>query len=335
MENSLNDPFGIDELQRRKQAVLDQASEKARIRQHKKGRLTARERIQQLLDPDSFVERGMLAHSDLKAAREKSPADGKVCGQGSIEGKAVCVSADDVSVMAGAGGRVGYKKEYELQLYAQQRGLPYIHMGDGGGARIPDIMGATGMMTFTVPVNHAARNRGNFMATVIMGECYGGPTWKACQSDIVIQVKGTSMAVSGPPVLAAATKEQVSPEELGGWEVHAKTTGLVDLFAENDQHALEIIPQLLSYFPPNAAELPPIAPAREPATEEGDILELVPQDARKTYSMHKVLKTLVDADSLLELKPYFDGSLITALARLDGKVVGILANNPKVMAGAM
>lgn len=144
------------------------------------------------------------------------------------------------------------------------------------------------------------------------------------------------MAVSGPPVLKAATREEVTPAELGGWEMHARKTGLVDLFAETDEEALALAKKVLTYLPSNAKELPP----RKASTDQAPLAEeelagIIPQDPRKVYDMHKLLERVVDTDSLLELKPHFAGSLITALARLDGRVVGLLANNPKVMAGAM
>jgi acetyl-CoA carboxylase carboxyltransferase component len=333
---SSNDPHGSEELARR-QANSREMGGKTKIdRQHAQGRLTARERVEYLLDPGSFLETGLLAHSERPEAQAKTPADGKICGYGTINGQTICITADDATVLAGSGGRIGYQKEYETHEYARKRGYPSIHLGDGGGARIPDIMGATGMMRFTVPISHPPRDRETPMITIIMGECYGGPSWKAAMSDVVIQVKGSVMAVSGPPVLQAATRESVSPEELGGWEVHARKTGLVDLFAETDQEALQLARLVLDYLPRNCRQLPPRIPAESAATTDWEnFLEVMPRDPRKVYDMNQLLASLVDPGSLLPFKPQYDGSLITALARLDGRSVGILANNPKVMAGAM
>lgn len=294
-----------------------------------------RERIAKLLDTKSFDEQGLLAHSDLPEAAKKSPADGKICGWGSIEKRPVFVSADDVTVMAGAGGRVAVSKQFKYSQYAYDKGIPCIHLGDAGGARVPDIMGATGMMSMVYPIKNATpRDRRVPQIVVIMGECFGGAAWTASVSDIVIQVKGTAMCVGGPSILEIATGEKATTEELGGWELHAKTTGQVDLFADNDEQALTLARRALGYFPNSFHELPPVHSGSGPQPD-APITDLVPSDPRATYDMRKVLAHVADADSVLELRPYFDPSLITALARFDGHAVGILANNPKYLAGAM
>lgn len=312
-------------------------------KQQSKGRLNARQRIEKLLDPGTFDEQGLLAVSDLPEMAEKTPADGKIGGFGAIEKRTVYVSADDVTVLAGAGGRVGVGKQFKGMQYAARKGYPCIHLGDAGGARVPDIMGSAGMMSMVYPIKDAEpRHRRVPLITAIMGECFGGAAWTASLSDIVIQVKGTAMCVGGPSILEIATGEKASTEELGGWELHAKTTGLVDLFAEDDADCLRLIRHALSYLPSNANELPPITPVR-PESVEGrnkqgrieNILDLVPADPRVVYDMHRLIDAICDDGSVLELKPLYDGSLITALARIEGRVVGILANNPKVMAGAM
>jgi acetyl-CoA carboxylase carboxyltransferase component len=169
-----------------------------------------------------------------------------------------------------------------------------------------------------------------------MGECFGLPSWTAATSDIVIQVRGTVYAVGGASIIEIATGERVTDQELGGWELHAHTTGAVDLFAQDDHHCIALLRRVLSYLPSNARMLPPPAPAPDPALHDGERLcALVPADTRQGYDMRAFLELLCDPDSVLELKPEYDGSLITALARLDGHVVGILANNPQVTAGAM
>ncbi len=327
---------GIEELERRRRKALAMGGEAKIERQHALGRWTARERVAYLLDEDSFQETGLLAHSDLPQARAKTPADGKVCGFGEIDQRPVYTSADDVTVMAGAGGRVGSGKDHKSTLYAVRKGIPLVNLGDAGGARVPDIMGATGMMSMVYPLSGEPRDRRVPFVATIMGECYGAPTWKASLADIVVQVRGTAMAVSGPPVLEAATGEKATTEELGGWELHARTTGQVDLFADNDRECLDLVCRVLSYLPSNAEDLPPVvAPDDAPDRRLAAALDIVPEDPRKAYDMHRLLELVADRDSVLELKPYFDGSLITALARLDGHSVGFLANNPRASVGAM
>ncbi len=304
-------------------------------RQHEKGRLTARERIRLLLDAGSFDEMGKLSHSDLATAKEKTPADGKITGFGEVNGRSVFISADDVTVMAGAGGRVGVGKQFQWTSYATDKGYPCIHLGDAGGARVPDIMGATGMMSMVYPIKNKPRDRRVPLITAVMGECYGGPSWTAAVSDIIIQVKGSVMAVGGPSILQIATGEQATPDELGGWEHHAYHTGQVDLFAENDEECLWLTRHVLSYLPSNYQEPPPSITAKEPVGDAAAILEIVSANKKRSYDMHHLIERIVDADSILELKPYFDPSLISCFARLNGHVVGILANNPLHNAGAM
>jgi acetyl-CoA carboxylase carboxyltransferase component len=336
------DLYRLDELARRQSQALGMGGADKIARQHAKGRLTARERIARLLDPDSFDEQGLLAHSDLKEAADKTPADGKIAGFGRLDNRTVFVGADDVTVLAGAGGRVGVGKLMKGMEYAAKKGFPCIQLGDAGGARVPDIMGSDGMMSMVYPIKGTApRERRVPLITAIMGECFGGSAWTASISDIVIQVKGTSMCVGGPSILEIATGEKASTEDLGGWKLHATQTGQVDLFADNDEDCLALVRKVLGYFPDNCNEFPPVLPLPPSAGEGWDggrlenILDLVPSDPKLVYDMHRVLDAIFDPGSILELKPFYDGSLITALARLDGHVVGVLANNPKVTAGAM
>ena len=336
-----SDSYRLKELAEREARAREMGGADKLARQQAKGRLSARERIEKLLDAGSFDEHGLLAVSDLPEMADKTPADGKLSGFGAIDGRAVYVSADDVTVFAGAGGRVGVGKQFKGMKYAAQKGYPCIHLGDAGGARVPDIMGSAGMMSMVYPIKDSEpRHRRVPQITAIMGECFGGAAWTASLSDIVIQVKGTAMCVGGPSILEIATGEKTGVEELGGWELHAKVTGQVDLFAENDEDCLALVRRALSYFPNNATELPPLLPSPLAGDGEGqgrkeNIFDLVPADPRQVYDMHRLIDSICDEASVLELKPFYDASLITALARIGGHVVGILASNPKVTAGAM
>src|SRR5580692_9063638 len=331
-----SDPHQVEELAARRDKALAMGGEAKVAKLHAAGKLTVRERVALLVEPGSFREVGLFAHSDLPDAREKTPADGKVCGFGAIEGRAVYVSGDDATVLAGSGGRVGVKKDHDAMAYAATKGFPLVSLGDGGGARIPDIMGATGMMSMVYPIDGPPRDRRVPFIATILGECYGGPTWKASVADVVIQVKGAVMAVSGPPVLAAATGEIVTGEEIGGWELHAKGTGQVDLVADDEKGCMGLVRRVLSYLPDNADERPPVVRADDnPTRRLDDILDVLPDRAKVAYDMHKILTRVFDEGSLLELKPMYDASLITSFARLAGRPVGVLANNPMQRAGAM
>jgi acetyl-CoA carboxylase carboxyltransferase component len=330
------DPFGIDELARRDQAALAMGGTDRIARQHGKGRLTARERIELLLDDGSFDETGRLTHSDREEARDVTPADGKIVGFGTLCGRPVFVAADDATVLAGSGGRVGMTKTFAGKHYAMDRGIPIVNLGDAGGARMPDILGSDGLMRVAWPIDHAPRNRRVPMISAILGECFGLPSWSAAVSDVVIQVKGTVYAVGGSSIITVATGEQVTDQQLGGWELHAHTTGAVDLFAEDEPHCMELIRQALGYLPSSHEQAAPVTACHDdPDGRVEAILEVVPSNLRQPYDMHALLALLADEDTVLEFKPLFDGSLITALARIDGHVTGILASNPMVTAGAM
>ena len=332
-----SDPYGLEELSARKKKALEMGGPEKVARQHGKGLLTVRERIEKLLDPGTFDEVGLLLHSDLPEAAEQTPADGKITGFGEIDGRTVMVSGDDVTVKAGSGGRMGVKKTRRWDGFACEKGFPIIHLGDAGGARLPDIMGSAGMMSMTYPIDGEARDRRAPLIATIMGECYGSPSWIAAISDVVIQVKEKGiMAVAAPRILEVATREVSTPEELGGWELHARKTGQVDLFAEDEEDCLRLVRHTLSYLPNNSDELPPVVPCDRPRDERSEVIyNVVPSNPKRGYDMHNAIKIIFDRDTMLEFKPYYDGSLITCLARLDGHVVGVLANNPMVNAGAM
>jgi len=331
-----DDPYSLQRLAAARTRAREMGGPDKVARQHAQGRLTARERIDSLLDAKTFHELGLLAHSDRPEDRESTPADGKITGYGEIDGRAVYVAADDTTVKAGSYGRVAHKKSHGGMDYAVKKGFPAINLGEAGGGRIPDIMGAPGMMSIVLPIDQPPRDRFVPYIATIMGDCFGGPSFYAAVADIVIQVKGSVMAVTGPPVLAAATGEQVAPQDLGGWELHARTTGQVDLFAEDDTHCMKLVRQALAYLPSTANPFPPVVANDDPATRRlDDIYELLPASPRQGYDMRRVVKTIADSGSVLELKPLYDRSLMTALARMDGIVVGFLANNPMFSAGAM
>ncbi len=327
----------VDELKRRKADALQMGGPDKVARKHEAGAGTARERIEKLLDPGSFFEIGMLDHSDISGMETKTPADGKIAGFGTIDGRTVAVTADDATVLAGTGGRIGVEKEHRLTRWAAEKGYPLINLGEGGGARIPDIMGSEGLSSMTMRKEMALRCRQVPFVATIMGECFGGPSWLAALADFVIQVKGSCMAVSGPRVLEVATSEQVEDEELGGWKLHAEITGQVDRVAEDEADCFRIVREFLSYMPSNAQELPPIVPPQgnDQETRQERLLSIVPEETRRGYDMIRVIRTIVDDEHIFILKPDFDRSVITCLARIDGHVVGIIANQPMHTAGAM
>jgi len=327
----------LDELERRKAKAKEMGGPEQVARKHSMGLGTARERVDKLLDPGSFFEIGLLNHSDIPGMEDKTPADGKVCGLGTIDGRTVAVSADDATVLAGAGGRVGVGKEIRLNRWATEKGYPLINLGEAGGARIPDIMGSEGLSSMTMKKEMAIRCRQVPFVATIMGECFGLPSWSAALADFVVQVKGSCMAVSGPRVLEMATSEKVENEELGGWKLHAEVTGQVDRVVEDEDECFRTVREFLSYMPSNAQELPPIVPpsGEDQEARQARLLTIVPEEPRRGYDMGRVIKTIVDDEQIFPLKPDFDRSVITCLARIDGRSVGIIANQPMHTAGAM
>ena len=331
-----DDPHGLHKLAEQRALALEMGGPEKIAKQHDKGRLTARERITRLLDPDTFHEYALLARSELPEMRPKTPAEGKLCGDGLIEGRRVFLSADDATVLAGAGGRLAMLKVKQHVEYAIRKGFPVVNLGDAAGVRMPDNMGSANMMRMAQVNYGQPRRRQVPVVATILGDCYGDPSWTAARADVVVMVKGCVMAVAGPRILGDATGERVSKQELGGWEVHARTTGQVDLFAEDEAHCFALVRQVLGYLPSHAGELPPVVDTADPPQRpQEELLKLLPASGRVAFNMHKVLDVVFDRGSVLELKPLYDRSLITALARLDGHTVGILANNSMHHAGAM
>jgi methylmalonyl-CoA decarboxylase subunit alpha len=336
-------PFNeeLKELSDRRVRALEMGGADKVKKQHDRGKLTARERIDRLLDPNSFLEVGMFNHSDVPGMEEKTPADSKIAGYGKVDGRQVVVVSNDFTVLAATSSRVAGRKEGELKVLAAQRGHPVIYLGEAGGARMPDIMGAGGLASyggggFDSYLQIMSRVRQTPMITAILGECYGMPTWMACLSDFVVQVKGSAMGVSGPRVVELALGESVTDEELGGWRVHAEITGNVDRVAQNEAECFQIIRRYLSYMPSHGDELPPRVPVPEGSGADMKcILDLLPEQRNRGYDMLRILSCIVDRDSLFPIKPTFGKSVITALARIDGGVVGLIANQPMFNAGAM
>ncbi len=327
-----------EELARRRAHALGMGGADKLKRTRERGALNARERIARLVDEGSYFEIGLLNHSDVPGMEARTPADGKICGVGRIDSRPVLVKADDVTVLAGAGGRIGSQKSKTAVQLAIDKGYPIVNLGEAGGARLPDIQGSDGLSSMTVGTTLSMRRRQVPMVAAILGECFGSPSWHAAFADFVVQLKGSCMAVSGPRVLEIATGEKVDNEELGGWKLHATVTGLVDVAVDTEEQCFALIREFLAFLPSHAQQLPPRATPEatdSAAARQSKLLTMVPEMSRRAYDMHEVVRTLVDGQHLFELKPLFDRSVITCLARIDGHPVGIVATNPMFSAGAM
>jgi acetyl-CoA carboxylase carboxyltransferase component len=327
----------VDEYERRRQAALAMGGEEKLAERKAAGLLNARERIEHLVDKGSFLESGLFATSVVESKRDRSPADGKVVGYARIAGRDVAVVSNDFTVMGASSSATNGKKIGHMKRNATARGLPMVFLGESSGARMPDTMGARGMGTMlgNDPTQYM-RTRETPWAGAVLGYCYGSSTWYTALSDFSVMRKGAIMAVSSPRLVSMAVKEQIDPEEIGGWKLHSEVTGLVDMVVDTDEEALEAVKKFLSYMPSHHNEAPPVAPV--PAGSGEDmyrILDLVPVNRTQVYDVRKVIRTIADKDSVFELKPRFGKVAVTALARLDGRTVGFIANNPLHKGGAL
>lgn len=301
------------------------------------GLLNARERIDCLVDPGSFIESGLFATSVVEADRGRTPADGKVVGYAKLDGREIAVVSNDFTVMGASSSATNGKKISQMKRVATQRGIPLVFIGESSGARMPDTMGSRGMgsMLGNDPTQYQ-RMRETPWAGAVLGFCYGSSTWYTGFSDFSVLRKGAIMAVSSPRLVSLAVKETIDPEAIGGWRLHSEVTGLIDMVVDTDEEALQAIRTFLSYMPSHHNEAPPVHPV-SPGSGDGmaEIFNLLPNSRTQVYDVRKILKAVVDQDSFFELKPRFGKVAVTALARLDGRTIGIIANNPQHKGGAL
>jgi methylmalonyl-CoA decarboxylase subunit alpha len=300
---------------------------------HAEGRLTAREHIDALLDPDSFREFGTFAVSEVPEDRDKTPGEGKIAGRGKVEGRTIAVIADDATVKRGSTSMVSARKVSQMFSGAFRDGLPIVYYGETGGARIPEIMGAENFALMPPPDYVAMRRRRVPMVSVITGESFGASSFYSATSDLTIQLPGTCLAITSPRVIEFATGQKITMDELGGPEVHAKTTGQIDLTATDGEHAARLVRQFLSYLPSNNWTPPPRAEAIAPP--DVDLEAIVPANRRRAWNVKKLIAGLADEGSVLELMPDFGKSVVTSLARMDGRPVGVIGSQPMVQAGVL
>jgi biotin carboxyl carrier protein len=290
--------------------------------------LNVRERVEHLLDPGTFIESGLFGASP--AEPDRSPADGKVAGFGRIDGRDCAVVANDFTVMGASSAATNGRKIGHMKRVATSRGLPIVFLGESSGARMPDHMGARGMATLLGnDGTQYVRLRETPWAAATLGLSYGSSSWYSVLSDFNVVRKGAVLAVSSAQLASLAIKENVDPEEMGGWEVHSEVTGFADAVAETDEEALDLIRAFLSYLPSHHNEAPPERPVPAGSgAAMADIAKLLPAKRTQVYDVRKIVRAIVDDGSFFELKAKFGKVLSTGLARLNGRTVGILANNP-------
>ena len=327
-----------DELEKRTKKIREQMGGKSRLeKMESEGKPNIRQHIDAILDEGTFQEIGTFSRSLREEDRETTPGDGKIGGEGEIDGRPVAIAGDDITVKRGSSSIVGSRKTSRLYERALKMGFPYVYFGETGGGRIPDLIGAEGISDAMPSPDIARRRRLIPMASVIVGQSFGGSSFHSAFSDFTVQVRGSVLAVTSPRVFEIATGEIVSFEELGGVDVHAKTTGQIDLGADSYEDAYKVVKQWLSYLPSNAWTS---APRGEPMAKsrwepDHELTDFIPDKRRRGYDMRKFCKLLLDPDSFFELQPKFAKNLVTGLGRLDGWSVGVIANNPMFQAGAL
>jgi len=307
--------------------------------QRKMGKMTARERIEYFLDSGSFVELNMLAEHqcyDFGMEKKRFLGDGVVTGFGTVHGRKVFIYSEDATVLGGSTGKVhGAKIHYILRL-ARETMVPMVCLNDSGGARIQE--GMDNVYGITQIFYQNVMNSGVIpQIAAIMGDCTGGSAYSAALCDFMLQVEKTAhVFITGPAVIKEVTGEEVSFEELGGAKVHSTRSGVVHFNAKNDQDCLDLIKRLLGFLPQNNRESPPSEPLTDPIDRETpELLEIVPTDMKKSYDMKRVIKTIVDRGDFFEVSTDYAKNIIIGFARMGGKVVGLVANQPQVFAGCI
>lgn len=298
------------------------------------GILNARERVAVLLDHSSFVEAGLLATSIKPDMRDKSPGDGVVSGFGKIAGRMVGVNAADFTTLGSSSAEVHGKKQYYVRETCRKNGMPLVNLMECAGGRIPDIMGAAGIGRAGEGARYT-HTRQTPWASAVLGLTYGGGAFTCINSDFVVMRKGAVLAVSSSNVTSVAIAEDSDPEELGGWRLHSENTGFVDSVTDTDEEAIAQLKAFLSYLPDNANVAPPITHAFEEPAKARELDTLVPESRAKVYDIRAVIKAIVDKETFFPVKERFAKVAVTALARIHGRSVGIVASNPLFKGGAL
>ncbi len=307
--------------------------------QHKKGKLTARERLEMLLDPDSFEEWDMFMEhrcTDFGMNEQTIPGDGVVTGYGNINGRLVFVFSQDFTVFGGSLSEAHAEKISKIMDKAMSVGAPVIGINDSGGARIQE--GVASLAGYAdVFVRNVLASGVIPQVSLIMGPCAGGAVYSPAMTDFIFMVRDSSyMFVTGPDVVKTVTHEEVTLEELGGAATHSSKSGVADLAFENDAEALLQMRRFMDFLPANNREAPPLRDTDDSADRlEKSLDTLVPAEANKSYDMKELIAKVVDDGDFFELQPDFAGNIIIGLARMEGSTVGVVANQPMVLAGCL
>ena len=334
------DPRELLEELHRRQAATEQGGGPARIaQQHRKGKLTARERLDLLLDEGSFVELDrFVTHraTDFGLAEQQIPGDGVVTGWGRVDGRLVYVFSQDFTVFGGSLSETHAEKICKVMDLAVRNGAPVIGLNDSGGARIQEGVASLGGYADIFLRNTLASGVVP-QISAILGPCAGGAVYSPAITDFVFMVRGVSyMFVTGPNVVKTVTHEEVSFEDLGGADVHGGTSGVSHFTCDSEPECLQQIRELIGFLPSNNLDEPPIHPTDDADDRrDEELLDVVPDSSAKPYDMHDVIRRVVDDGRFLEVQRGHADNILTGFGRLGGRPVGIVANQPAVLAGVL
>jgi acetyl-CoA carboxylase carboxyltransferase component len=328
----------LDDLERRRQEALHPAPERTVQRQREKGKMLARERIDYLLDPGSFVEYDMFArHRALDSGIEERPyTDGVIIGTGTVDGRQVAVFAQDFTVFGGALGEVFGEKIQKIMDLSLKLGIPMVGLNDGAGARIQE--GVVALDAYGGIFYRNVQASGVIpQISVILGPCAGGAVYSPAMTDFIFMVRETShMFITGPDVVKTVTGEEVTLEELGGARSHASKSGVATFVSEDEKQCLDDVKVLLSFLPSNNLEEPPQAVSGDdPERRCTELYDIMPTSPNVPYDMKKVIETVVDDGDFFEYFPNWAKSIVCGFARVGGRPVGIVGNQPMVLAGVL
>ena len=329
----------IRQLEEKREAARLGGGQQRIDRQHAKGKLTARERIELFLDPGSFEEWDMFVEhrcTDFGMADHQVPGDGVVTGYGTVNGRTMFVFSQDFTVFGGSLSESHAKKICKVMEHAVKVGAPVIGLNDSGGARIQE--GVDSLAGYADVFQLNVLSSGVIpQISMIMGPCAGGAVYSPAMTDFIFMVKDSSyMFVTGPDVVKTVTHEEVSAEQLGGAVTHTSRSGVADLAFENDLEALLMLRRFVSFLPSNNQEKPPVWPTQDPAGRIDMSLDtLIPDDVNKPYDMKELILKVVDDGDFFELQPDYAANIVIGFGRMQGSTVGFVANQPMVLAGCL
>src|SRR5262245_42534244 len=326
-----------DDLRQRKERLHQGGGPDRLAKQKEQGKLSARERIAGLVDPGSFEEFGLFAQhrqTHFGMAGKEVPADGVVTGAASVDGRLIHLASQDFTVLGGSAGEVHSLKVADVMALALKTGSPFVFINDAGGARVQegiDSLSGYGRVFYTnVELSGAVPQ-----ISVICGPCAGGAAYSPALTDFIIQTRQAQMFITGPQVIKQVTGEQITAEALGGPDAHMGHSGVIHFIAENDQDALYLCRRLLSFLPSNNLEDPPRVAFENNVDPNPELNQIVPVDPKQGYDMRSVIGGIVDQGDFLEVQAGFAMNMVVGFARILGRSVGIIANQPSVLSGAI